>query len=265
MLESKDGVKVKPVVLKAVLKAIDDHGRGRTCYLAFQTIAAKSGPIGLRTAKRAVEVLLNLSVLIADTRATPNGIVCNHYTVVWSELERFCVGKRSAVPTDRSAVPTDRSAVPTDRSAVPTDRSAASGTQSDYEAPARSAYEAPSDVGDDGARYFFEDEVAAVRAKANELAPWAEARTLADRELVLKVATLWHDGAIPEDAVQQVLESYRRAKERREPVRNGMAWLWRTMREQCWRFSLKFEVLLVTTSFPRELLPIPNQREEQAT
>lgn len=117
------------------------------------------------------------------------------------------------------------------------------------------------DVCRDGERNFSWDEVAAVRARANTINAQAPARTSADRELVLKIATLWEDGELPEDAIQQVLESFARARESGKRIRNPMAWLWTTFRQQCWRYSIRPEALLASTAFPHELLAPPAERK----
>ena len=82
---AKDGRGVSAAAQRAVLRVIDDHGRGHEAWLGFETIALESSH-GVRTVKRAVEVLAAASLLIVQPRRCPAGVVCNHYRIVWSEL-----------------------------------------------------------------------------------------------------------------------------------------------------------------------------------
>ena len=82
---AKDGRGVSAAVQKAVLRVIDDHGRGSEAWIGYETIAAESSH-GVRTVKRAVEALIAASLLIAQPRRCPAGVVVNHYRIVWSEL-----------------------------------------------------------------------------------------------------------------------------------------------------------------------------------
>jgi len=117
----KDGITVSPKCQRAVLRVIDDHARpGRPAWISYGTIATESD-YGVRTVKRAIEVLCDQSLLVLGKRRIGKTLV-NTYRVVWTEL--YLLTDQSAVPTDQSAVPTDQSAVPTDQSAVTTDQSA---------------------------------------------------------------------------------------------------------------------------------------------
>ncbi len=170
-----DGSRCSPAALKSVLRVIDDHGGGREAWLGYETIAREAG-ISTRTAKRCVEVLVAGSLLIAATRRSAAGVVCNHYRIVWNELDllrpsriqrvapltapvpspaakpELSRGTSSASveactvpfgsenrPPGRSAPTPERSAMVTERSAMVTRAECHSGTQS---AP-RSAPEAP--------------------------------------------------------------------------------------------------------------------------
>ena len=99
------GHRVTSATLKAALKAIDDFGRGRTCYATQETIASSTGYRSRSTIQRAVAALQELSVIAVATKASPAGLVCNHYTIVWSEL---------ALLTDDALAPTDDALGPTD-------------------------------------------------------------------------------------------------------------------------------------------------------
>jgi hypothetical protein len=80
---------------------------------------------------------------------------------------------------------------------------------------------------------------------------------LADRELVLKVATLWNDRELTEDTIEQVLESFQRKRELNKPIDNPRGWFWATLRGQCRRQGVHLEQMLTTVEFPRELLAPP--------
>jgi hypothetical protein len=285
--DAKDsaGKGVRANVLKSVLTAIDHHGRGTRggCYASIATLA-KSANIGTRTCTRSIEVLLGLGLICVTndgSRAGVRGSPTNRYTIVWTELDLLVDGgplyraaarsmrvDQSATGTDQSATGTDQSATGTDQSATGTDQSATSGAQS-VSKRQEAQLNAPSDVwrdeGGDGARYFFGDEVAAVRDKANRINRWFDARTYPDRELVLKVATLWHDGQLAEDTIGQVLESYERKQAAGNPIRNTRGWFWSTLRNKCLEATAKgrgerLEKLLAITEFPRELLAPPAER-----
>lgn len=170
-----DGSRCSPAALKSVLRVIDDHGGGREAWLGYETIAREAG-ISTRTAKRCVEVLVAGSLLIVATRRSAAGVVCNHYRIVWNELDLLRPGRVQRVtpltapvpspaakpelsrgtssasaeactellgsenrPPGRSAPAPERSAMVTERSAMVTRAECHGGTQS---AP-RSDYEAP--------------------------------------------------------------------------------------------------------------------------
>lgn len=113
---------VRAITLKAVLQAIDHHGRGRTAWLSFETIAAETC-CSVRQAKRAIQALEQESFIVID-RAK-----CNRYSIVWSELNLRCPSHRQL---DEVAAPVPASApVPThpapDRSEFVTTRESAQG------------------------------------------------------------------------------------------------------------------------------------------
>jgi len=117
--------KVRAVVLKAVLQAIDHHGRGKAAWVSYETIA-REARICLRQAKRAIIALEQESLLVTDTRK------CNHYSIVWSELNLRCPSQirsrnlvrqirqpPNEVPCVRNEVPWRRDEVPWGRNEVP--------------------------------------------------------------------------------------------------------------------------------------------------
>lgn len=293
--KDKSGKGVRANVLKAVLGAIDHHGRGREggCRASVATLAMVAN-IGVRTCTRAIYVLhaLGLICITPGEHRGRLGSPTNKYTIVWSELdilvsrgkqqpatrcvehdqspdatplaavfkpsEFFCARDQSATGTDQTATGADQSATRTDQSATVAHKTSLKRIEAQQEAPS----DEEADVGDDGARYFFTEEIAAVRAAANRLHQVARSRTPQDREMLLKVATLWHDGRLSENTIEQVLESFTRATDNGTVIRNRMAWFVTSLRNQCRSLhaqgrSERFEVLLATTDFPRELLAGP--------
>lgn len=117
------------------------------------------------------------------------------------------------------------------------------------------------DVRRDGARELDQDQVEAIRQKANTIDIWIAANKPEDRELVLKIATLWELGEIPEDCMQQVLESFQRKRASRESLARPCGWLWATLRGQMAKHGVKLESLLATTPFPQALLQPPSKRQ----
>jgi DNA-binding transcriptional regulator YhcF (GntR family) len=92
--------------MKSVLKAIDGFGRGREAWPSYETLAVSAG-LSVRTAKRAVRELVELSLLCVERRGA---LTVNHYRIVWSELAVLCQ-QRSATATERSATVAERSAM----------------------------------------------------------------------------------------------------------------------------------------------------------
>jgi hypothetical protein len=107
----------------------------------------------------------------------------------------------------------------------------------------------------DGARDVFTDEeLAAVRSKANTIDKWIAAKEPADRQLILKIATLWHDGELPDDCVEQVLESFQRKREAHQKISRPCGWLWTALRDQLRKHDVRLEPLLARTRWPEQLI-----------
>ena len=106
-----DGKRVSGATLKAVLRAIDDYGRGSEAYPAVATIAAAAN-CGQRTVKRAIQVLSGqLGLLIVSRRRNRHGISSNHYRIVWSDLGLLREpDQRATVAPDQGATITDQGA-----------------------------------------------------------------------------------------------------------------------------------------------------------
>ncbi len=283
----EDGKKVSRKVLKGVLLAIDQFGRGkdRGCTASLDRLELTSG-VSRRHIPRALAILEAMSLVLSEAGSRRVGDQVSpmvRRTIIWSELALLCreslfaprekvlssppvaPQKHSALAGDHSAPGADHSAPGADHSAPGADHSAPGGTLNVFKRQ-RSEQEAPSDVpdvADDGARYFFEDEIAAIRQRANTLNGAVQAETSDDRELVLKIATLWEEGRLAEDMVHQALESFQRKREAGaiHRIRNGAAWLWTVLRNQCAAKGLRLEQLLAATDFPRELLLRPGERE----
>lgn len=111
---------VSQAACKAVLKAIDNYGRGREAWPSCDTLAVNTG-LSVRTVKRALRVLTELSLIVVDRRGV---LTLNHYRIVWSELAILTKPKheRSAMVAlrdpERSAMVSPRSATVSPRSAM---------------------------------------------------------------------------------------------------------------------------------------------------
>ena len=263
-VKDKAGKGVSPIVLKAVLTAIDQHGRGRVggCFASVSTLA-KAANIGKRTCTRAIK-LLHAQGLVCLTNDGPRygvlGSPTNRYTIVWSELA-VLVDSGPIFRADQSATGADQSAT----GDIPERHGGAQNVTSNVqETSVKRRLNVHDGTRRDGAKEFNEEELAAVRLKANTIDKWIAAKEPDDRELVLKVATLWHDGEIPEDAVQQVLESFERKQEAGERIDNACSWLWGTLRGQLYKHGLRLEPLLARTRWPAELLA-PRERSTAKT
>jgi len=78
-----------------------------------------------------------------------------------------------------------------------------------------------------------------------------------NRQLVAKVAILWQQGDLPEDDLQQLIESYERKRKAGRPVQQPPAWLWGVLRDKCERRGVNFDQLLKETAIPAALLGPP--------
>jgi hypothetical protein len=77
---------VSPMALKAVLSAIDDFARrDRECFASIPTLA-RVACCSERTTKRAIQILVSLSLITRDKRRNQFGVVTNHYRIVWTEI-----------------------------------------------------------------------------------------------------------------------------------------------------------------------------------
>jgi AraC-like DNA-binding protein len=118
--EGKRSVGVTSAAMKSVLRAIDSFGRGRECWPSEHTLAEQSG-LSVRTVKRAVRALVELSVLCCERRGQ---LTLNHYRIVWNELALLTsehakqLAERSAMVAERSAMVAERSAMVAERSAM---------------------------------------------------------------------------------------------------------------------------------------------------
>ena len=99
--EGKRKLTVTPGSLKAVLRAIDDHGR--VCWASLDTLAAETG-LSRRAVIRAVAALEERSVVCIEHRPKKNGGFRNEYRIVWTELDRLAP-PTSTVPPGQTTVP----------------------------------------------------------------------------------------------------------------------------------------------------------------
>lgn len=99
-------VNVSHGVAKAVLKALDDHGGGRECWVSCETIAAETG-FSLRQVKRAIDALLEVSLIVLVRKGVASADAsrrsCNHYSIAWTELAVLCQREQSAIEAYQSA------------------------------------------------------------------------------------------------------------------------------------------------------------------
>ena len=278
----KTGHGVRASALKALLTAIDHYGRGRSggAFASVRTLAAAAN-VGPRTATRAIEVLQQLGLLCVSNdgpRIGQLGSPTNRYTIVWSELALLVdraplarqrkhsapaseKGEDQSAPAARPERPGGRPERPGGRPERPGGRpERPQGAQNVSSNVQEAQFKRRLDVCRDGARGFLGDELAAIREKANTINQWIAATKPEDRELILKIATLWEDGELPEDAVEQVLESFAAKRKTCERLERPCGWLWTTLRSQLARHGVRLEKLLATTDFPRELLPLPAER-----
>lgn len=94
---------VSASTLKAVLRAIDDHGR--VCFASQETLAREVG-ISVEQCKRAVDALENtLSLIWKERKTTPRGTPCNHYGIVWEELRLLAPSRQRDQSVTRDTLP----------------------------------------------------------------------------------------------------------------------------------------------------------------
>lgn len=104
------------------------------------------------------------------------------------------------------------------------------------------------DVDDDvdGARYLYsENDLTQIRAKANRFVRFVDCGRPDDRNLVAKVAILWHENRLSDDDAEQVLESFGRKPDIEIPG----AWLYRCLSNRC----SNFDSMLASVAIPPEL------------
>lgn len=94
------GDRIRGATLRAVLRAIDDFGRGGVAWPSIETLAATTG-LGQRTIKRAIAALQAQSLLVATKQRNGSGSWSNRYAIVWSELRLRC-DRPAAIPASRS-------------------------------------------------------------------------------------------------------------------------------------------------------------------
>lgn len=102
---------VSSSALKATLRAIDSHGRGKECWPSESTIASQSG-LSVRTVKRCIKALNALSVICIERKGH---LTLNHYRIVWNELALLIPAPKQAqneVPRSANEVPPCPNEVP---------------------------------------------------------------------------------------------------------------------------------------------------------
>lgn len=106
------------------------------------------------------------------------------------------------------------------------------------------------DDDDDGARDITLEELGKIRSKFNRLAKLVPCLENGDRDLVLKVAVLWHNNTLSENDVEQVIESFDR---NRGKIITPAAWLHESLRDRCAKDTLNFDALLASAEIPKQL------------
>jgi len=195
-----DGRRVSGTVLRCVLRAIDDHGRGRPAFPSVKQICTTTG-CGRRNVLRALATLEQiLGLLVIQRRGSQGGRLSSRYTIVWSELA-ILAAPQGALRTPQGALRTPQGALRTPQGAL----SAQGNVQ-------RNVQEAPSKRldgdGDEDGGIFSEQDQEEIRRQANKLADLVPCAQRPDnRDLVAKVALLVHQGLLSEDDLQQARES----------------------------------------------------------
>jgi hypothetical protein len=217
-----------------------------------------------------VQKAKRLGLLSIKTTWTGPGIQgANEYAIDWVGVRKV-VGLRQPVtypttcdppPTTCDPPPTTCDPPPTTWEHIEEDTFVHRLTPS-YSAVLTSDIDGTSRDGAMRADAFTEEELAAVRFKANTIDKWIAATDPADRQLILKLATLWHDGELPDDAVEQVLESFQRKRESGVVIDRPCGWLWSALRNQLAKHRVKLEQLLASTRWPRQLLTRQPQTQE---
>ena len=88
-VKTKNGT-VSAHTMKAILLALWAFGgsNGKCVYRSFASLALATG-FSERNVKRGVEALQTLNVLLVECRPTPRGARCNHYTILFTDLDAF--------------------------------------------------------------------------------------------------------------------------------------------------------------------------------
>ena len=153
--DADKSLRASPACCKAVLKEIDDYGRGRAAWPSQETLAYDTS-FSERQVIKAIARMQAMGILAVDTRKLPGGKVGNLYSIVWSELavrqqvreQRFEPRRRdrselaSPHQPDRSELASlrypERSELAPDRSELAPDRSELASPK-----PTRSVKEPP--------------------------------------------------------------------------------------------------------------------------
>src|SRR3954469_7317498 len=88
---TKDGNGISPIVMKSVLKAVDEFARGRVCTAAVDSLA-RVACVSRRHCMRTLEALTELGLLCHDepSRYGRRGSPTIARRIVWSELALLC-------------------------------------------------------------------------------------------------------------------------------------------------------------------------------
>ena len=192
--------RVSAAALRAVLRAIDDHGPPASPSVA--TLARETGS-SRRTVQRALACLQAADLVAVQIRSTQQGRQSNLYAINWTELARRCrPGSQGATMAPQSATMAPQSATMA-RAPAPPWR-----PNRPFETTIKRSKAGAVDEG--GEIDPLEDQES--RRAANRINRTLRCRSPLDRQLVAQVATLQVRGFLSDDDVEQALESVRLKK-----------------------------------------------------
>jgi hypothetical protein len=252
------------------------HEGKREAFPSYATIARMAG-CSRSTAIRGIAALVRLGVLLIERRQFGRSRSSNRYVIVWTMLrERFSTdtlplfwqGPPRAASGDDSLPAHDRPATSDPQLGSSTVR-LGSGTvllPQAHGAPTLGAPCAPNEnvtVGQllktrttSSQRRFTDEEWQAIRGLANALLDWAlpgddgPQLTDDDRELALKLATLEHDGLLPDAWIRSARRSLTRRYDQGRPPERPLGYLLASLETQAAHAGRRLGQMLKATAWP---------------
>lgn len=255
---SRDDRPVKAVELAAVLKAIDNRAREDGWYFRSRGELKRESKLdSLRQLDRCIDVLKRKGWIESRHVTQPNGTRLCHLRIVFQDLCRLTtlsLWVDVPKPIAQVAEPVAQTRGPVARVAEPVAH-AGNTRSAPINDPLINEHKAPSEMKRDGARIFTPEELDEIDNHVCSIQQYTQAESEEDQILILKIATLRHDGKISEDAFQQVIEAFCVHK---TSIKKPMGYLWSAMTNQCEKCGGRtFQYLLKNTDYPRELLDVP--------